>query len=46
MSRRRSDVYLDDRLLSRTEWCGFALRLLIPLSLIAVAAAANYGVIP
>jgi hypothetical protein len=39
-------VYFDDRLLSRKDWATLALRLLIPLSLIAVAFATGKGWIP
>jgi hypothetical protein len=44
--RPRADVYFDDRLLTKTDWARLALRLLIPLSVIALAAAARFGVIP
>lgn len=44
--RRRTDVYFDDRLLTTTDWARLALRLLIPLSVIAVAFATKQGWIP
>ncbi len=42
----RTDVCLDDRLLAPKDWATLALRLLIPLSLIAVAFATGKGWIP